>query len=355
MSRHKRAGDAGTPDEDEGSTMGTSEAAAKSGPRPVKNAARDAIVITGISGNLGRVLAKMLHRQDRVVGIDRRPMKGKPKDLELHQIDLRRKKTEDIFRRGDVKALIHMGIMHDPRMSTEEHHTFNVFGTTQVLEYAARYKVPKVVVLSSATVYGPSPNNDNFLTEDAPLMGGQRFSDIRDLIEVDMYAQQYMWKHPEVETVVLRPVHIVGAPIRNAASNYLRLKRPMTLAGFDPMVQLIDMTDVCRAMVLALKPGLRGVYNVVGPGELPLSAILRELGRKPLPLPHPVARAVLERLWKARLTSFPPPELDHIQYLCTVDGSRFEREVGWKPSLSLTETIHCVNGESPLRREPSLA
>jgi UDP-glucose 4-epimerase len=313
-------------------------------------AQRDAVVVTGISGNLGRALAKRLHRHDRVVGIDRRPMKGKPKDLELHQIDLRRKKTEDIFRRGDVKALLHMGIMHDPRMSAEEHHTFNVHGTMQVLEYAARHKVPKVVVLSSATVYGPSPNNDNFLTEDAPLMAAQRFSDIRDLIEVDLYAQQYMWKHPEVETVVLRPVHIVGGSIRNAPSNYLRLARPMTLAGFDPMVQLIETADVCRAMELALRPGLRGVYNVVGPGEAPLSACFRELGKTPIPVPHFIARSLVQRLWDARLTSFPPPELDHIQYLCTVDGARFERDAGWKPSLSMRETLHCILGEEPVRR-----
>lgn len=312
---------------------------------------RSAVVITGISGNLGRVLAKNLHRHHRVVGIDRRPMKGKPKDIELHQIDLRRKKTEDIFRRGDVKALIHLGIMHDPRMSQEEHHTFNVFGTTQVLEYAAHYKVPKVVVLSSSTVYGPSPNNDNFLTEDAPLMGGQRFSDIRDLIEVDMYAQQYMWKHPEVETVVLRPVHIAGGTIKNAPSNYLRLQRPIALAGFDPMVQLIEATDVCRAMELALRPGLRGVYNVVGPGEVPLSACFRELGRKPVYLPHPLARTLVKKLWDARLSSFPPPELDHIQFLCTVDGSRFVRDTGWKPTHGLRETIRAIIGETTLRRD----
>jgi UDP-glucose 4-epimerase len=311
---------------------------------------RDAIVITGISGNLGRALAKLLHRRDRVVGIDRRPMKGKPKDIEVHQIDLRRKKTEDIFRRGDVKALIHMGIMHDPRMSQEEHHTFNVYGTTQVLDYAARYKVPKVVVLSSATVYGPSPNNDNFLTEDAPLMAGQRFSDIRDLVEVDMYAQQYMWKHPEVETVVLRPVHIVGATIKNAPSNYMRLERPLALAGFAPMVQLIETHDVCRAMEFALRPGLRGVYNVVGPGEVPLSAIFRELGRRPIPVPSGLARPLLRRLWDARLSTFPPPELDHIQFLCTVDGARFVRDAGWRPSLTLRETIRSVIGEAPLHR-----
>ncbi len=310
----------------------------------------NAVVITGISGNLGRALAKLLHRHHRVVGIDRRPMQGKPKDLELFQIDLRRKKVEDVFRRGDVKALIHLGIMHDPRMSQEEHHTFNVYGTSQVLEYAARYKVPKVVVLSSSTVYGPSPNNDNFLSEDAPLMAGQRFSDIRDLVEVDMYAQQYMWKHPEVETVVLRPVHILGERIKNAPSNYLRLQNPITLAGFDPLVQLIHESDACRAMELALRPGLRGVYNVVGPGIVPLSSALQELGRRPIPLPHPVARALVQKLWEARLTSFPPPELDHIHFPCAVDGNRFVRDAGWKATLSLKETIRAVLGETPLKR-----
>lgn len=311
---------------------------------------RDAIIVTGISGNLGRALAKQLHRRHRVVGIDRRPMKGRPKDIEVHQVDLRRKKTEDIFRRTPARALIHMGIMHDPRMSQEEHHTFNVYGTMQVLEYAARYRIPKVVVLSSSTVYGPSPNNDNFLTEDAPLMGGQRFSDIRDLIEVDMFAQQYMWKHPEVETVVLRPVHIIGQKIRNAPSNYLRLQRPITLAGFDPMVQLIETLDACRAMELALEPGLRGVYNVVGPGEVPLSAALQELERSPLPLPHPLARALVKRLWDARLSNFPPPELDHIHYLCTVDGGRFVKDAGWQPMRTMRETIRSLLGELPLPR-----
>lgn len=314
-----------------------------------KSTKRDAIAVTGISGNLGRALAKVLHRQGKVIGIDRRPMRGKPKDLEVHQLDLRRRKVEDIFRRGNIKALIHMGIMHDPRMSAEEHHTFNVYGTMQVLEFAARHGVPKVVVLSSATVYGPSPNNDNFLSEESPLLAGQRFSDIRDLVEVDMYAQQYMWKHPEVEIVVLRPVHIVGHTIRNAPSNYLRLRRPLVLTGFDPMIQLIEMGDVCEAMRVALQPGLRGVFNVCGPGQLPLSAILRELGRKPLSVPHPLARAAVKRMWDARLTNFPPPELDHIQYICTVDGSRFVEATGFAPRLNLRETIRSVLDEHPFR------
>jgi UDP-glucose 4-epimerase len=306
---------------------------------------RQVVVVTGLSGNLGRTLTKLLHRTERIVGLDRRPFPGAPKDVELFQLDLRKKKAEDVFRTHEVKAVIHMGIMHDPRMSSEEHHSFNVVGTTRVLDAVAKYGVKKVVVLSSANVYGPSPDNSNFLAEDAPLMAASRFSGVRDLIEVDMLAHGFFWRHPDIETVILRPVHILGPSIRNAPSNYLRLRYPWVLAGFDPMLQLIHQEDAARAMVEALRPGLKGVYNVVGPGEVPLSAVLRELGRTPIPVPHPVARPLLGALFRYRLANFPPPELDHIQFLCMVDGSRWRADVGWVPQRSMKDTIRSVDGE----------
>lgn len=303
------------------------------------------VAITGISGNLGRALAKQLHGRARIVGIDRRPFPGRPKDLEIHQLDIRKRKAEDLFRRGGIDALIHMGILHDPRLSAEEHHQFNVLGTAKALDYCARYGVKKLVVLSSASVYGPHPDNTNFLTEDAPLMAAARYGDIRDLVEVDILAQSFTWRHPQVETVILRPVHVVGPQIKNAPSSYLRMKRPWHLLGFDPMLQLIHYQDVCRAMELALTPGARGVYNVVGPGEVPLSAALKELGRDPIGIPHLLARPLARSLFRLRLSEFPPGEVDFIQYLCTVDGSRFARELGWKPLHGLRETIRSVAGE----------
>jgi UDP-glucose 4-epimerase len=303
-----------------------------------------AVAITGIGGNLGKALAKLLHTETLLVGIDRRPFHEKPKDVEHHQLDVRKKRVEDVFRRRRIEALIHLGIMHDPRMPLSEAHSFNVVGTQKMLELCVRQGVRKVVVLSSANVYGPLPGNTNFLPEETPLMASARFPDVGDLIEVDMYAQSFMWQHPDIETVILRPVNIVGPTVRNAPSNFLRLERPLTVLGFDPMVQLIHEEDVCRALRLALKPGARGVYNVVGPGEAPLSAVLRELGRHPVPIPHPLVRPLVKQLFEARLSSFPPGEVDHIQYLCAVDGSRAERDLGWAPRYSLRETIRSVLG-----------
>jgi UDP-glucose 4-epimerase len=300
------------------------------------------VLVTGISGNLGRALAKLLHTETRVVGLDRRPFTGKPKDVAHHEVDIRKARVEDVFRRHRIDALIHLGIMHDPRMPRGEVHSFNVIGTHKILDLCVRYRVKKVVVLSSANVYGPRPDNSNFLPEESPLMAADRFGEMRDLVELDMYAQSFMWRHPEVESVVLRPVNIVGPTVKNAPASYLRLQRPVTVLGFDPMIQLIHEEDVCRALALALRPGLRGVFNVTGSGEVPLSAVLAELGRKPIPVPHPLVRPLVQRLFSARITGFPPDEVDHIQYLCIVDGSRFAREAGWAPRHSLRETIRSV-------------
>jgi UDP-glucose 4-epimerase len=304
--------------------------------------ARQRIVITGIVGRLGRLVARRLHRLPdvQVIGCDRRPFDDRPKDIEHHRVDLRSKKARDLFRRG-ADVLLHLGVMHSPRATPQELYAWNVSGTKRLLDSCLDYRVPKVVVLSSANVYGPLPDNAQFLTEDAPLLGAQAMPEMRDLVAIDQMASSFFWKARDIETVILRPVHILGK-VRNAPSNYLRLERVPTLLGFDPMVQLIHEADVAEAIVCALRPGARGIYNVTGPGELPLSAVLRELGRQTLPIPHPVARHALTALWRLGLSSFPVPELDFIRYVCMVDGSRARRELGYRPRHTLRETIRAV-------------
>jgi len=307
------------------------------------------IVLTGIAGKLGRLVAQRMHRMGthQVVGVDRRPIQRLPKDIQHLQVDLRSRRTRDVFRGGDVDAVVHLGLMHDPRRSAEELHTWNVLGTARLLEYCADFSVRKVVFLSSANVYGPRADNTQFLTEDAPLMAGVEFPAIRDLVEADMQATSFFWRSGgrEVETVVLRPVHILGS-VRNAASNYLRLKRIPRMMGYDPMVQVIHEQDVAEAIVLALGSGVHGILNLAGPGEVPLGVVLRELGKPIVPIPGPLFESMLRTLWKFHLTSFPMPELAYIKYTCMVDGSRARKLLGFRPRHSLKETIRAVLGEA---------
>lgn len=296
------------------------------------------IVVTGISGRLGRLLARQLHRQHPIIGIDRRPFELAPADVKMHRIDIRSRRCEDVFRTNDVEAVIHLNVMHDPRKDSEEAHTFNVMGTQQLLEYCVKYDVPKLIFLSTANHYGTGPRTQRYLKEDAPLMGAALDHNQRALVELDMLCTTFFWQHPEVETVVLRPVHILG-PVRNAASNYLRLPRVPKLMGFDPMIQGIHVDDIVAALIKALTPGARGVYNVTGPDPVPLSAILDRLNKPILPVPHPLFKFTVKQMFKAHLWSFPPAELEHLMYGCMIDGSRIREELGLKPTRSMTDIV----------------
>lgn len=304
----------------------------------------DAVLVTGICGNLGRRVARHLHRDMRVIGLDRRKFPGKPKDIEHHPIDLRRNRVEDLFREAPIKAVVHLGVMHNPRGNREEHHTWNVGGLSRLLEYASKHKVRKFVLLSSANVYGPRPENAQFLNEDAPLLAAGAFSDMRDLVELDMLVQSFFWKYPEIETVILRPTHILGT-VHNAPSNYLRLKVAPTLMGFDPMLQTVHQDDVVRAIQLSLRPGIRGIFNMAGPQALRLSAILQKLNRPHVPIPYTLAKFGVSRLWSLRMTNFPAPELDFVRYVCMVDDSRARDVLGYQPAFEIDQTLHAVDEE----------
>ena len=301
----------------------------------------ESVVVTGAVGRLGKRVVRLLHRMVRVIGVDRREFPDRPKDVTHLRIDLRRKKMRDVFRAGNVRAVVHLGVMHDPRASTNEHHSWNVVGFGKMLESMAQFGVRKLVLLSSASVYGPRPDNPQFLAEESPLLGSQDFSEIRDLIEVDMLAQSFFWRHPSCETVILRPTHILGA-VHNAPSNYLRLPVAPTLLGFDPMMQVSHFDDVARAVVLALRPGTRGIFNLAGPEPVPLSRILKMLGRPRLPLPHDAARSLFEKLFRYRLSSFPAPELDHIRYVSMIDDRRARDALGYAPRHGLRDTVFSV-------------
>lgn len=300
-----------------------------------------AVLVTGICGRLGKLLVRRLHRTERVVGIDRRRFPDKPKDVIHYQVDVRRKKTRDVFRTERVAAVVHLGVLHDPRVGERERHNWNIVAFQKLLDYIVEYEVKKLVVLSSAAVYGPHADNPQFLAEDAPLLGAQGFGAIRDLVELDMLAQSFFWRHPDTETVILRPCHILGG-VHNAASNYLRLERPVTVMGFDPMMQAIHELDVVRAIEHALRPGAKGIFNLRGPGEMPLSKIFRKLGTSPIPIPGALATTVLDRAFRYHLSSFPAPELDHLRYICMVDGSRARDVLGFTPAFTLDQTIEAV-------------
>lgn len=303
---------------------------------------RGAVLVAGFAGRLGLRLVRALHRVRAVVALDSRTAPGLPSDISYFPLDPLRGAASQAFRLPDLGAIIYLGSPVDRFRSAEDKHSHSVRTLERVFEYAAEFRIPKVVMLSSAMAYGPRPDNPQFISESAPLLAGTRSDDLRTTVELDMCAQSHAWRDNGTEVVILRPANVLGT-VQNAASNYLRLPVVPTLLGFDPMLQAVHQDDVVRAMMLALARGVSGVFNIAGPPPQPLSKVLRILGRKTVAVPHPLARQALGGLFMARLSRFPSSELDFLRFVCMVDDRQARDKLGYTPAFGLRETLAVVD------------
>ncbi len=299
------------------------------------------LLITGITGGQGRLVAKRVAGEYAISGVDNQRWEGHARNVTFHQADLRSKKVEDVFRRERPQAVVHLGLVRH-RFDPELRHDVNVVGTKRILECCARYGVKKLVILSSSYVYGALPENPFYMDEDTALNVSRHYPEIRDLAEVDTLATAFLWRYPDIATCILRPVSTLGYYVHSSIGAYFKMRYVPTVFGFNPMMQFIHEEDVAEAIALALEKGARGVFNLVGPGAVPLKVAIRETGGTPVPLLEPVARQLVARLFRYGLYPFPADAIDFAKYPCTIDGRRFRAATGFTPLYTLEETLRSV-------------
>jgi UDP-glucose 4-epimerase len=314
-----------------------------SAPRPRAGAhPGEKVLITGIAGGQGRLIAERLRGAFRLSGVDRTAWDGHPPEISVHTIDLRKRKMEDIFRSEQPDAVVHHAFIRHFKVEPRVRHEVNVLGTKRLLEYCVTYGVKRIVVLSSHYVYGALPDNPYYVDEEYPLNVSRTYPEVRDLAEVDTLCNAFLWRHPEIATTILRPVATIGPSVHSTMARYLRQRYVPMIMGFDPMTQFIHEDDVAEAVALALERGTHGVFNVVGPDAVPLSVAIRECGATAVPVPEPLARLVFGQLFQLGLYHVPPGAIDFVKYPCTLDGSRFRAATGFTPRRSLEDIFASV-------------
>lgn len=298
------------------------------------------VMVTGAAGPRGRQLVEALVAGGHtVVGVDRELWPEPPRGVAMHRLDHRKRDFEELMRHGAFDAIAHLAVHAGFRFAPSERHRLNLEGTGKVIALAARHRVRRLVVASHAAVYGALPDNPLFMTEDAPPAVGRAFPEMQDLVTTDLLAGAAMWKHPDLEVVVLRPVHALGPTSRGALASLLRRRWVPTVAGYDPMVQVIHELDVARAMTAAIEAPLRGVYNVTGPGEVPLSVLVAESGARAVPVPVAAFRLLRGRFGLPRVSQ---GAVDFLQHPCLIDGRRFRDATGFAPRHGLRDTIQSM-------------
>ncbi|MCP4005143.1 MAG: NAD-dependent epimerase/dehydratase family protein [bacterium] len=300
------------------------------------------VLIVGVARGQGRLLARRLSRNHKVVGVDTENWSRRPAETPFYRVDVRTRGFEDVLRKEQPDTVVHLGFVRHFRDKPDQRHDVNVRGTRKLLDHCRNHGVKRISVLSTSYVYGALPENPNFMDEDYPLLAGRNYPEIRDLVEVDTISSAFMWRYPDVQTSILRPVPTLGYYVENSIVNYLRQRRVVVMMGFNPMLQFMHEEDLSEAIALTVERNLRGVYNVCGPGEVPLRIAIQETGATALSLPEPLARPVLDRMFRLGLFGVPTGAIDYIKYPCTIDGERFANSTGFRPLFGLKESFRSL-------------
>ncbi len=306
------------------------------------------VLITGISSPLGRMLAqRLVDAHHDVIGVDRRAWRNAPPGIEMHEVDLRKRAAEDVFRKRRPQAVVHMATVTHLVARTEERYRINLGGTRALFEYCAAYGTKQAIFVGRHTYYGAAADSPLYHAEDEPPMAVTTFPELADLVAADLYATTALWRLPDLCTSVLRLCYSLGSTGQGTLASYLRGPRVPTVLGFDPLYQFMSEADMVTAIALALEKRLRGVYNVAGPPPVPLSVLIRATGRTQVPLPELLFTRALGRLGFPKL---PRGAVSHIKYPVVIDDSVFRKETGFAPAIDESTAMHQFRDAYPARR-----
>ncbi len=303
------------------------------------------VLIPGAAGAMGRKLALRLTGDGHeVIGIDRRPWPDAP--IEFYGVDVRKRGAEDVFRKTRPQAVVHMATVTSLVVPGEEERSqINVGGTRAVFQYAQSFGVEHCIFVGRHTFYGAGPDLPLFHTEDEPPLELDRFPELADLVAADLYAAMALWRFPTIATTVLRLCYTLGPSGHGTLAAFLAGRRVPLVFGFDPLFQFIHEDDFVDAIALTLAKRPRGVFNVAGPQALPLSNVVRQAGRVPVPLPEFLLSAMRGRFGLPKLVI---GALAHLKYPVVVDATAFHRHTGFAHRHDELATLKAYRNAFPL-------
>ena len=203
-------------------------------------------------------------------------------------------------------------------------------GAQTVLTAAAAGGVGRVVLVTSAMVYGARPDNPVPLPEDAPLSADSDDSVVGDLLEIEHLAERAPRAHQGLQVSVARPAALVGDGIDTLVTRHFEAPRLLAVKGCAARWQFCHIDDLVPALELAAAGKVTGEFAVGCDGWLEQDALEELAGLRRIELPAGLTFATAQRLHRAGITPAPVADLHYVVYPWVVDCQAL-RQAGWRP------------------------
>ncbi|MEU2450380.1 SDR family oxidoreductase [Streptomyces sp. NPDC012765] len=320
------------------------------------------IAVTGAASGVGAALVSRLAASDevkQVVAIDER--RGDCAAAQWHILDVRDPAIAEKLRGADV--VVHLALDLDLETDPAARTAYNVRGTQTVLTAAAAAGVHRVVLCTSAMVYGALPDNDIPLSEDSELRATAEATGVGDLLEIERLGRRAPRAHPGLNVTVIRPAVLVGGT-DTALTRYFESPRLLVVAGSRPTWQFCHVDDLVSALEYAALERVEGELAVGCEGWLEQEEVEELSGIRRMELPSAVALGAAARLHRIGLTPSPAGDLAYTMHPWVVSVSGLHA-AGWRPRWTNEEVLaellqevsgrHTVAGRRLGRRDAATA
>ena len=321
------------------------------------------MAITGAARGLGHALALRLAASPavrRVIAID--DHRGDVVGVTWRLADVRDPTLAG--RLSGVDVLVHTDIDMAADTDDRARRAFNVRAAQTVLTSAAAGRVGRLILVTSAMVYGAAPDNPVPMPEDAPLGVDHDGSVAGDLLEIEHLAQRSPRSHPGMAITVVRPAALVGEGVDTLVTRHFESPRLLTVKGCAPRWQFCHIEDLVSALELAVTGKIDGSFAVGCDGWLEEEEVEELSGLRRVELPAGLTFGTAQRLHRLGITPAPVADLRYMVYPWVVDCQAL-REAGWRPAYdnaaALVELLkqraghHAVAGRRLARKEATIA
>jgi len=289
------------------------------------------VAVTGAARGLGHALTARLAssaRIGRVVAID--DHRGDVTGVHWRVVDVRDPALAG--RLTGVDVVVHTDLDLAPDSDYRSRRAFNVRGAQTVLTAAAASRVGRVVLVTSAMVYGARSDNPVPLDEAAPLGADPDGSVVGDMLEIEQLARRSARTHLGMAVTVARPAALVGEGVDTIVTRHFEAPRLLTVKGCAPRWQFCHTDDLVSALELAAAGAVTGEFAVGCDGWLEQEQVEELSGLRRIELPAGLTFGTAQRLHRAGITPVPVTDLHFVVYPWVVD-CRTLREAGWRPEF----------------------
>ena len=301
-------------------------------------------LVTGAAGFIAsRVCEFLLEAGHQVTGIDNldstydirlkewrlKRLTSNKKFMFFHEDICNRTVLDGIFKKNPkFDAIINLAAKAGVRDSVTNpwsYYDTNLTGTLNLLELCHQYKIPKIILASTSSIYGndaPFPTPE---TADSshPL---QPYAASKKAAEVLCHSYHYLYG---LDVTVVRYFTVYGPAGRPGMSmfrftQWITEGKPVTIYGDGKQTRgFTYLDDIARGTILALKPLGNEIINLGGHQTIAIIDLVKQfekiIGKKALLEFQPAQKADMSASW--------------------ADTGKASQVLGWQPQVSLEDGL----------------